>query len=229
MSPELLRVHAGDLHVAAARGSRRSRTRSRRGGPEQRRREEQREALDAHADGLGRGEVAELVQDDQGADAEERQDPAHRPSLAGRLTGPGGNRAPAAGASGTLGGRAPVRRSARQQPRDGVAGELPGAPVGLVQRLEGADRFAVELLERLLDHLGDLEEAKAPVEEGVDGDLVGGVEDARRGSARGGRPARPGAGRGRPRGRPARRSARPTCARSSGATGSSTLSPPWSA
>src|SRR3712207_8431919 len=38
------------------------------------RREEQREALDPHADGLRRGEVAELVEDDQRAEAQERED-----------------------------------------------------------------------------------------------------------------------------------------------------------
>ena len=44
------------------------------------RREEQREALDAHADRLGRREVAELVQHDQGREAQERQQPAHAAS-----------------------------------------------------------------------------------------------------------------------------------------------------
>ena len=43
----------------------------------QQRREEQREALDAHPGGLGRGEVAELVQDDERGEAEEGQQPAH--------------------------------------------------------------------------------------------------------------------------------------------------------
>ncbi len=73
----LVRVHPGDLHVAAERH-----------GPdrvlrlpppvlEQQRREEQREALDPHPDGLRRGEVAELVQDDQGGEAGEGEEVAH--------------------------------------------------------------------------------------------------------------------------------------------------------
>ena len=43
----------------------------------QQRREEEREALDAHPGGLGRSEVAELVQDDQRGEAEEGEQPAH--------------------------------------------------------------------------------------------------------------------------------------------------------
>ena len=40
--------------------------------------EEQREALDAHPDGLRRGEVPDLVQEDQRGEAEEGEDAAHR-------------------------------------------------------------------------------------------------------------------------------------------------------
>jgi len=43
----------------------------------QRRREEQREALHAHADRLGCGEVPELVKHDQQHEADERDDPIH--------------------------------------------------------------------------------------------------------------------------------------------------------
>ena len=81
--PDLFGVHAGDLHVAP-RGDRADRVL---GLPpahaEKRRREEQREALHPHAHGLGDGEVPELVQHDQHDDAEEGQDPAHGPSVAG--------------------------------------------------------------------------------------------------------------------------------------------------
>ena len=44
--------------------------------------EEQREALDPHAHGLGRGEVAGLVQDDQGREAQEGENEGHRVSVA---------------------------------------------------------------------------------------------------------------------------------------------------
>jgi len=69
----LVRVHPGDLHVAAER----DRTDAVLGlaaaeldqhGPE-----EQREAFDAHADRLRGQEVAELVEDDQGGEAGERE------------------------------------------------------------------------------------------------------------------------------------------------------------
>src|SRR5512133_2199481 len=62
--------------------------------------------------------------------------------------------------------------------------------VGLVQRLEGADGAAGQALERGLDDRRDAEEVQSAVEEGVDRDLVGGVEHAGRGAARGGGLAR---------------------------------------
>ena len=76
----LRRVHAGDLHVAAERdrADRVLRLAAPRLRPQ--RREEQREALDAHPDRLGGREVAELVQHDQGREAQERQQPAHAAS-----------------------------------------------------------------------------------------------------------------------------------------------------
>src|SRR3712207_4770056 len=45
--------------------------------PGEQRREEQREALDAHADRLGGREVPELVEDDERREAEEREEEAH--------------------------------------------------------------------------------------------------------------------------------------------------------
>jgi hypothetical protein len=79
----LERAHPGDLHVAPERdrpdrvlGLAALRAR-------QQRREEQAEALHAHADELGHGEVAELVQDDQRREAQEGEKPAHRTSRLG--------------------------------------------------------------------------------------------------------------------------------------------------
>ena len=62
--------------------------------------------------------------------------------------------------------------------------------VGLVQRLERAHRLGRAAREGALDHLGDRGEAQTAVEERVDGDLVGGVQHARRGAARDGGLAR---------------------------------------
>jgi hypothetical protein len=61
----LVGVHPGDPHVAAQRDRADAVLRLAALDLEQQRREEQREALDTHADGLGRGEVAGLVQDDE--------------------------------------------------------------------------------------------------------------------------------------------------------------------
>src|SRR4051812_18811834 len=61
----------------------------------------------------------------------------------------------------------------------GVAREA----VGLVQVGEVAHRTGIDLFERALDHLGDACERQLTVEEGLDGDLVRRVEDARRGAA----------------------------------------------
>ncbi len=74
----LVRVHAGDLHVATQRD--RPDPVLRLAAPEldQHRSEEQREPLHAHADGLRSREVAGLVQDDQRGKAEERQYVGHR-------------------------------------------------------------------------------------------------------------------------------------------------------
>ena len=69
--------HPGDLHVAA-RGDRADPVLGLADlAPHQQRREEHREALDAHAQPLGRHEVAELVQQHEHHDAEDRPDPAH--------------------------------------------------------------------------------------------------------------------------------------------------------
>ena len=68
------------------------------------RREEEREALDAHADGLGGGEVAELVQDDQRGEAGEGEEPAHQRSA-----------------------RRPARRPARARVAVGLEERLEGA------------------------------------------------------------------------------------------------------
>ena len=74
---QLFGVHAGDLHVAARRDRADHVFGLSPANPEQLGREEQREALHAHADGLGDHEVPQLVQHDQRDDAEDRQDPAH--------------------------------------------------------------------------------------------------------------------------------------------------------
>src|SRR5918999_593951 len=73
----LVGVHPADLHVAP-RGDRADAVL---GLPHllarQDRGEEEREALDPHADGLGRGEVPQLVEDDQEREADEGEQPAH--------------------------------------------------------------------------------------------------------------------------------------------------------
>ena len=75
-------AHAGDLHVATS-GDRADRILGLAPTHTQKRgREEQREALHAHAHRLGRGEVPELVQHDQQHDAKDGQDPAHRSQCA---------------------------------------------------------------------------------------------------------------------------------------------------
>src|SRR4051812_36304079 len=70
--------------------------------------------------------------------------------------------------------------------RDQLRRHLARLAVGLVQRLEGAHGTAGQALERRLDDRRDAQEVQPAVEEGVDRDLVGGVEHARRGAARGG-------------------------------------------
>ena len=77
----------GDLHVAPER-DRPDRVLGLgvlRAPPPDQRREEQREALDAHADGLGGDEMAELMQDDQRGEAREREEITHAISVAGRI------------------------------------------------------------------------------------------------------------------------------------------------
>ena len=72
--------------------------------------------------------------------------------------------------------------------------------VGLVERLEVRARgCGRQLLERALDHLRDAEERQPAVEERVHGDLVGGVEHARRGAAGDAPPRARAAGTGTPR------------------------------
>ena len=117
---DLLRVHAGDLHVAARR-DRADRVLGLAAlDPEERRREEQREALDAHADGLRDREVPELVQDDQHDDARAASGPSSLP-----LVWQASSRR-----------RSTPRWRVRAQRRDGLTRELARAAVGLVQRLE---------------------------------------------------------------------------------------------
>src|SRR5512133_163590 len=74
--------------------------------------------------------------------------------------------------------------------RDQLRRQRARLAVGLVERFEGADGTAGQALERRLDDRGDAEEVQPAVEEGVDRDLVGGVEHAGRGAARGGGLAR---------------------------------------
>jgi hypothetical protein len=73
----LRRVHAGDLHVAAERDRADRVLGLAPLAAHDQRREEEAEALDAHADGLGREEVAGLVQDHERGEAQEGEDPAH--------------------------------------------------------------------------------------------------------------------------------------------------------
>ena len=145
----LLRVHAGDLHVAAERD---------RFDPvlglaalerPDRRPEEEEEALDPHPRRLGGDEVAGLVEDDQQAEADEDEEPAH----------------------------------AGVNPRTWLFGAPAGLGVGGEEVVEVGDRLGRHLLQHPLDHRGDAGEGDLPVEEGGDGDLVGGVEHAGRGAA----------------------------------------------
>src|SRR5262245_53731273 len=80
----LVRVHPGDLHVAPERDRSDGVLGLATADLRQQRREEQREALDAHADRLRGGEVAELVEDDERGKAGEREEVAHArlPALA---------------------------------------------------------------------------------------------------------------------------------------------------
>ena len=72
----LRRVHARDPHVAAERDRADRVLRLAAAHAAEQRREEEREALHAHPDGLGGREVAELVQDDQRGEAQEGEQPA---------------------------------------------------------------------------------------------------------------------------------------------------------
>ena len=112
------------------------------------RREEQREALDAHADGLGGEEVARLVQDHEHGEAEEGEDPTHACT---RL--------------------------------DQLGGQLARLGVGDVERLEVVHAVAPSWSRTPSITRGMPVKPQPAVEEGVDGDLVGGVERARRGAA----------------------------------------------
>ena len=145
-----MRVHARDAHVAAERDRADGVLRLAAAHARDQRREEQREALHAHPDRLGRAEVARLVEDDQRGEAEEGEHPAHpAPPLPALACAPTSSPA--------------TRRASR---------------VGRVQGLEGVHALGREPLERPLDHRGDAHEAEPAGEEGVDGHLVGGVEHA---------------------------------------------------
>jgi len=73
----LLRVHPRDLHVAAGWDHADPVLRLADLPLQDHRPEEQREPLDPHADGLGRGKVARLVQDDQRREPQDRQEIRH--------------------------------------------------------------------------------------------------------------------------------------------------------
>src|ERR1035437_8465987 len=129
------------------------------------------------------------------------------------------------------GGEAPQGRFSRA-PRDGPRCLLARAAIGLVERLEGEHGLAAQAGERALDHLGDVQEAQPPLEEGVHGDLVCRVEHARRGPplARGlARAARARRRQGNASRSTGSKLSSPTAARSSGAIGSATLWAPCSA
>ena len=89
---EFQRAHPRDLHVAARRDRADRVVGLAAFDPGEPGREEQREALHAHPDGLRDEEVAELVEHDQRHDPEQRQYPAHRLSVAGVRTDPRGRR-----------------------------------------------------------------------------------------------------------------------------------------
>ena len=74
---QLIRRHPGDLHVAAERQHADLVVRLAAAKADEPRREEQREALDAHADRLGGDEVAGLVRHDQRTEAGDRDHPRH--------------------------------------------------------------------------------------------------------------------------------------------------------
>ena len=83
-----MRVHAGDPHVAAEWDRPDAVLGLAAAKAPQQRAEEQRESLDAHSDGLGREEVAALVQDDQRGETGEREEIGHRePVWQGALAG----------------------------------------------------------------------------------------------------------------------------------------------
>ena len=165
----LVRVHPGDPHIAAERERADAVFGLAAAELDEQRAHEQREALDAHADRLGGREVARLVQDDQRDKAQEGQDVGHRFQCGRRFCGVRKNA---------------IRSRYAERP---LGHELAGDParlgVGLPERLERVDRLRRKLLERLLDHVGDIQEPQAPAEERVHGDLVGGVHRARRGAA----------------------------------------------
>src|ERR671935_207720 len=73
----LVGVHPGDADVAAERDRPHPVLRLAAADLRQDRREEEHEALDAPPDRLGGREVAELVQDDERREPDEREDPAH--------------------------------------------------------------------------------------------------------------------------------------------------------
>src|SRR4051794_10737905 len=91
----LLRVHPRDLHEPAERQPADAVLRLPALEAQARAPEEQREALDAHADGLRGGEVAELVEDDERREAGEREQPAHRATASSATSSPAMRRASA--------------------------------------------------------------------------------------------------------------------------------------
>ena len=142
----LLRIHAGDFHVAAERD---------RFDPvlglaalerPDRRAEEEEEALDPHPGRLGGDVVAGLVEHDQQAEADEDVDPVH----------------------------------ACASPFDLLLGAPARLGVDREEVLEMGQRRGRHLLQNTLDRRSDRLEADPPVEEGGDGDLVGGVQHAGR-------------------------------------------------
>ena len=147
---QFLGAHAGDLHVAAE-GQRADRVLGlATPDAKQRRRKEQREALYAHADRLGRGEVPQLVQHDQRDDAEDRQNPAHHTSLAG-------GRPRSAGSRPSL----QRRRHATISPHSGRVTHY-GLRGGPSRRQLGASRVARHGARPARTHAGDVSHAHAP-------------------------------------------------------------------
>jgi hypothetical protein len=76
-----------------------------------------------------------------------------------------------------------LQRSAARLHRHLLGGQLARGAVGLEERLERPHRAAGHRLQRGVDDVGDTGEAQPALQERVDGDLVGRVEDARRGAA----------------------------------------------